>query len=30
MKISTSESEAMVLDLKKVACSLQVGGELLS
>ena len=29
MKISTSKSEAMALDWKKVACSLQVGGELL-
>ena len=29
MKISTSKSEAMVLDWKKVACSLQVRGELL-
>uniref|UniRef100_A0A671TEK4 Reverse transcriptase domain-containing protein n=1 Tax=Sparus aurata TaxID=8175 RepID=A0A671TEK4_SPAAU len=29
MRISTSKSEAMVLDQKKVACSLQVGGEFL-
>ena len=29
MKISTSKSEAMVLDRKKVACSLRFGGELL-
>ena len=29
MTISTSKSEAMVLDWKKVACSLRVGGELL-
>ena len=29
MKISTSKSEAMVLDQKKVACSLRVGGEIL-
>ncbi|KAL1263714.1 hypothetical protein QQF64_006453, partial [Cirrhinus molitorella] len=29
MKISTSKSEAMVLDWKKVACPLQVGGEFL-
>ncbi len=29
MRISTSKSEAMVLDRKKVACSLQVGGEFL-
>ncbi|KAK3517069.1 hypothetical protein QTP86_004180, partial [Hemibagrus guttatus] len=27
MKVSTSKSEAMVLDRKKVACTLQVGGE---
>ena len=30
MRIKTSESEAMVLDWKKVACSLRVGGEFLS
>ena len=30
MRISTSKSEAMVLDRKKVACSLQVGGEFLT
>ncbi|KAK3546829.1 hypothetical protein QTP86_003072 [Hemibagrus guttatus] len=30
MRVSTSKSEAMVLDRKKVACTLQVGGELLS
>ncbi|KAK3512666.1 hypothetical protein QTP70_020883 [Hemibagrus guttatus] len=29
MRVSTSKSEAMVLDRKKVACNLQVGGELL-
>ncbi|KAL1282365.1 hypothetical protein QQF64_001168 [Cirrhinus molitorella] len=29
MKISTSKSKAMVLDRKKVACPLQVGGEFL-
>ncbi|KAK3571285.1 hypothetical protein QTP86_005921 [Hemibagrus guttatus] len=29
MRVSTSKSEAMVLDRKKVACTLQVGGELL-
>ncbi|KAK3519769.1 hypothetical protein QTP70_003908 [Hemibagrus guttatus] len=29
MRVSTSKSEAMVLDWKKVACTLQVGGELL-
>ena len=29
MRISTSKSEAMVLDGKKVACSLRVGGEFL-
>ena len=29
MRISSSKSEAMALDRKKVACSLQVGGELL-
>ncbi|KAK3517255.1 hypothetical protein QTP70_001470 [Hemibagrus guttatus] len=29
MRVSTSKSEAMVLDLKKVACALQVGGEVL-
>ena len=29
MRISTSKSEAMVLDWKKVACSLRSGGELL-
>ncbi|KAK3543704.1 hypothetical protein QTP70_027204 [Hemibagrus guttatus] len=29
MSVSTSKSEAMVLDRKKVACTLQVGGELL-
>ncbi|KAK3515201.1 hypothetical protein QTP70_010606 [Hemibagrus guttatus] len=29
MRISTSKSEAMVLDRKKVACPLQVGGEFL-
>ena len=29
MRISTSKSKAMVLDRKKVACSLRVGGELL-
>uniref|UniRef100_A0A671XIN0 Reverse transcriptase domain-containing protein n=1 Tax=Sparus aurata TaxID=8175 RepID=A0A671XIN0_SPAAU len=29
MRISTSKSEAMVLNRKKVACSLQVGGEFL-
>ncbi|KAK3523556.1 hypothetical protein QTP70_002465 [Hemibagrus guttatus] len=29
MRVSTSKSEAMVLDQKKVACTLQVGGELL-
>ncbi|KAK3569880.1 hypothetical protein QTP86_006752 [Hemibagrus guttatus] len=29
MKVSTSKSEAMVLDRKKVACTLQVGGEVL-
>ncbi|KAK3567864.1 hypothetical protein QTP86_027337 [Hemibagrus guttatus] len=28
-RVSTSKSEAMVLDQKKVACTLQVGGELL-
>ncbi|KAK3571151.1 hypothetical protein QTP86_003367 [Hemibagrus guttatus] len=28
MRVSTSKSEAMVLDRKKVACTLQVGGEL--
>ncbi|GAA6099878.1 uncharacterized protein LOC111191400, partial [Tachysurus ichikawai] len=30
MRISTSKSEAMVLSRKRVACPLQVGGELLS
>ncbi|KAK3521649.1 hypothetical protein QTP70_014695 [Hemibagrus guttatus] len=30
MSVSTSKSEAMVLDRKKVACILQVGGEVLS
>ncbi|KAK3513794.1 hypothetical protein QTP70_028888 [Hemibagrus guttatus] len=30
MRVSISKSEGMVLDRKKVACSLQVGGELLS
>ncbi|KAK3533462.1 hypothetical protein QTP70_022244 [Hemibagrus guttatus] len=29
MKVSTSKLEAMVLDRKKVACTLQVGGEVL-
>ncbi|KAK3519732.1 hypothetical protein QTP70_003707 [Hemibagrus guttatus] len=29
MRVSTSKSEAMVLDWKKVACILQVGGEVL-
>ncbi|KAK3566846.1 hypothetical protein QTP86_004550 [Hemibagrus guttatus] len=29
MRVSTSKSEAMVLDRKKVACPLQVGGEVL-
>ncbi|KAI3373393.1 hypothetical protein L3Q82_021941 [Scortum barcoo] len=29
MRISTSKSEAMVLDWKRVACPLQVGGEVL-
>ncbi|KAK3564684.1 hypothetical protein QTP86_024812, partial [Hemibagrus guttatus] len=29
MRVSTSNSEAMVLDRKKVACTLQVGGEVL-
>ncbi|KAK3563836.1 hypothetical protein QTP86_002735 [Hemibagrus guttatus] len=29
MRVGTSKSEAMVLDRKKVACTLQVGGELL-
>ena len=29
MRICTSKSEAMLLDRKKVACSLRVGGELL-
>ncbi|KAK3547561.1 hypothetical protein QTP86_024709 [Hemibagrus guttatus] len=29
MRVSTSKSEAMVLDQKKVACTLQVGGEVL-
>ncbi|KAK3572533.1 hypothetical protein QTP86_034321, partial [Hemibagrus guttatus] len=29
MTVSTSKSEAMVLDRKKVACTLQVGGEVL-
>ncbi|KAK3507428.1 hypothetical protein QTP70_020629 [Hemibagrus guttatus] len=29
MRLSSSKSEAMVLDWKKVACTLQVGGELL-
>ncbi|KAK3537609.1 hypothetical protein QTP70_017005, partial [Hemibagrus guttatus] len=29
MKVSTSKSEAIVLNRKKVACTLQVGGELL-
>ncbi|KAK3556627.1 hypothetical protein QTP70_010822 [Hemibagrus guttatus] len=29
MRVSTSKSEAMVLDRKKVACTLQVGGKLL-
>ncbi|KAK3534231.1 hypothetical protein QTP86_007026 [Hemibagrus guttatus] len=29
MRVSTSKSEAMVLNQKKVACTLQVGGELL-
>ncbi|KAK3548334.1 hypothetical protein QTP70_010189 [Hemibagrus guttatus] len=30
MRVSTSKSEAMVLDRKKVACTLHVGGEVLS
>ncbi|KAK3565371.1 hypothetical protein QTP86_007107 [Hemibagrus guttatus] len=30
MRVSTSKSEAMVLDRKKVACTLQDGGEVLS
>ncbi|KAK3550660.1 hypothetical protein QTP70_002363 [Hemibagrus guttatus] len=30
MRVSTSKSEAMVLDRKKVACTLQVGGEVLA
>ncbi|KAI3376739.1 hypothetical protein L3Q82_000006 [Scortum barcoo] len=30
MRISTSKSEAMVLDRKRVACPLRVGGEVLS
>ncbi|KAK3541270.1 hypothetical protein QTP86_019416 [Hemibagrus guttatus] len=29
MRVSTSKSEAMVLNRKKVACTLQVGGEVL-
>ncbi|KAK3528698.1 hypothetical protein QTP70_009961 [Hemibagrus guttatus] len=29
MRVSTSKSAAMVLDRKKVACTLQVGGEVL-
>ncbi|KAK3518499.1 hypothetical protein QTP70_001476 [Hemibagrus guttatus] len=29
MRVSTSKSEAMVLDRKKVACTIQVGGEVL-
>ncbi|KAK3518362.1 hypothetical protein QTP86_018292, partial [Hemibagrus guttatus] len=29
MRVSTSKSEAMVLDRKKVTCTLQVGGEVL-
>ncbi|KAK3523485.1 hypothetical protein QTP86_033979, partial [Hemibagrus guttatus] len=29
MRVSTSKSEAMVLDRKKMACTLQVGGEVL-
>ncbi|KAK3547092.1 hypothetical protein QTP86_011400 [Hemibagrus guttatus] len=29
VRVSTSKSEAMVLDRKKVACTLQVGGEVL-
>ncbi|KAK3563034.1 hypothetical protein QTP86_014091, partial [Hemibagrus guttatus] len=29
MRVSTSKSETMVLDRKKVACTLQVGGEVL-
>ncbi|KAK3564177.1 hypothetical protein QTP86_010807 [Hemibagrus guttatus] len=29
MRVSTSKSKAMVLDWKKVACTLQVGGEVL-
>ncbi|KAK3509731.1 hypothetical protein QTP70_008366 [Hemibagrus guttatus] len=29
MRVSTSKSEAMVLDRKKVACTLQIGGEVL-
>ncbi|KAK3562899.1 hypothetical protein QTP86_011137 [Hemibagrus guttatus] len=29
MRVSTSKSEAMVFDRKKVACTLQIGGELL-
>ncbi|KAK3515128.1 hypothetical protein QTP70_007237 [Hemibagrus guttatus] len=29
MRVSTSKSEAMVLDQKKVVCTLQVGGEVL-
>ncbi|KAK3530499.1 hypothetical protein QTP86_027775 [Hemibagrus guttatus] len=29
MRVSTSKSEAMVLDRKKVACTVQVGGEVL-
>ncbi|KAK3544271.1 hypothetical protein QTP86_008996 [Hemibagrus guttatus] len=29
MRVSTSKSEAMVLDRKKMACTLQVGGEFL-
>ncbi|KAK3539491.1 hypothetical protein QTP70_009045 [Hemibagrus guttatus] len=30
MRVSTSKSEAIFLDRKKVACTLQVGGEFLS
>jgi len=29
MRISTSKSEAMVLSQKRMACPLQVGGEIL-
>ncbi|KAK3516360.1 hypothetical protein QTP70_009415 [Hemibagrus guttatus] len=29
MRVSTTKSEAMVLDRKKVACTLQIGGEVL-